>query len=253
MGLGLATLVPTQGTPAIQVGDVDGVKLCSLMIDAGEKNSEVLVEVGESGSTIRHRQNPTSLHDLFCRVGGATAGRATVCVEINSHDVIGDNLWLWRADHGAGASWKGNPADTGLVVNGQEVTLYGLFVEHFQKYQVLWNSDGGRLFFFQCELPYDPPSQEAWQHDGIEGYAAYKVADTVTSHTAWGLGVYGVFTRTTDGVKCRNAVETPVADGVKIHHLISVWITGKPGTEISYPINGQGPAVNSMRRTAMVN
>jgi len=42
-------------------------------------------------------------------------------------------------------------------------------------------------------MPYDPPSQEAWKHGEVNGYASYKVADTVRTHEAWGLGVYCVF------------------------------------------------------------
>ena len=75
------------------------------------------------------------------------------------------------------------------------MTIYGLFAEHFQEYQTLWNGEGGRVYFYQSELPYDAPDQSRWQHDGVPGYASYKVADSVHRHEAWGLGVYGVFTR----------------------------------------------------------
>jgi hypothetical protein len=60
---------------------------------------------------------------------------------------------MWRADHGAGASWYDNMAQNGLVVNGDRVTAYGLFVEHYQQYQVLWNGNNGRTYFYQSELP----------------------------------------------------------------------------------------------------
>lgn len=58
---------------------------------------------------------------------------------------------------------------------------------------LIWNGDGGRVCFYQSEMPYDPPSQEAWRHGAVTGYASYKAADTVTAHEAWGLGVYCVF------------------------------------------------------------
>ena len=112
---------------------------------------------------------------------------------VNSNNVIGDHMWLWRADHGSGVGWTTNTADTGLVVNGDNVTMYGLFVEHYQKYQVIWNGNGGRTYFFQNEMPYDPPNQAAWMNGSTQGYAAYKVADSVTSHEAWGLGSYCYF------------------------------------------------------------
>ena len=251
LGLGFATLVPDHGTAALTISDVGGVTVGGIIFDAGPVESPALVQVGEAGSSGDHSQDPTCLYDLIARVGGAAAGAASACVVINSRDVIGDNLWLWRADHGAGAWWGGNPCKNGLVVNGDRVTLYGLFAEHFQEYQTLWNGNGGRVYFYQSELPYDAPSQGEWRHGGVDGFASYKVADGVTSHEAWGLGVYGVFTRTF--AKCASAIETPTAPGVRLHHMISVWITGKPGTEITHILNDTGETVSHARRQATLD
>lgn len=251
LGLGYATLVPDKGTPALTVSDVDGVQVAGLIFDAGVTESATLLQVGETGSAKDHRTNPTSLYDIVCRVGGETVGTTASCVTINSHHVIGDNFWIWRADHGAGADWNGNRSKNGLIVNGADVTLYGLFVEHFQEYQTLWNGNGGRVFFYQSELPYDAPTQGDWQHDGVDGFASYKVADGVTRHEAWGLGVYGVFNRS--NTKCLNAVETPTVPGVNMHHIIAVWITGRRDTEITHVINGLGEAVNHVNKKAAMN
>ena len=106
--------------------------------------------------------------------------------------------------------WTANQNANGLVVNGNNVTFYGLFVEHCQEYQTMWNGNGGRVYFYQSEMPYDPPSVEAWRHGTINGFASYKVADSVTSHEAWGLGVYCVFYAAP--IVAENAIETP-ADG----------------------------------------
>ena len=62
-----------------------------------------------------------------------------------------------------------NPVLHGLVVNGDDVICYGLFVEHCQQYQTLWNGNGGRVYFYQSEMPYDVPDQAAWDHDGLTG------------------------------------------------------------------------------------
>ncbi|HET7186855.1 MAG TPA: coagulation factor 5/8 type domain-containing protein, partial [Gemmatimonadaceae bacterium] len=153
LGLGLATLVPDSGTAAITVDDVDGVTIAGLLVDAGPVSSPVLVQVGPGGSSARHTSNPTLLSDLFVRVGGAGVGKAALSVEINSSDVIGDHLWLWRADHGNGVGWTSNTAANGLVVHGRDVTMYGLFVEHYQQHQVQWNANGGRTYMFQNEMP----------------------------------------------------------------------------------------------------
>jgi hypothetical protein len=188
LGLGLATLVADDGVSAITVDDVDGVTIAGLLIDAGTTNSPLLMQVGPPGSSANHSANPTLLSDVFFRVGGVGVGKATQSLEINSNDVIGDHMWLWRADHGKGVSWTSNTAANGLVVNGNDVTMYGLFVEHYQGYQVLWHGNGGRTYFFQNEMPYDVPTQADWMSGTTRGFAAYKVDAAVTSHEAWGLG-----------------------------------------------------------------
>jgi hypothetical protein len=159
---------------------------------------------------------------------------------VNSHDVLIDNTWLWRADHGAGAAWTVNMSNNGLIVNGDDVTVYGLFVEHFQQYQTLWNGNGGAVYFYQSEMPYDPPDQASWQEaPGHDGYPSYKVADTVTTHTAGGLGVYSVFD---NDVTAENAIETPTAAGVSLHHMVTVSLAAGSITHI---VNGTGGTVSS--------
>ena len=151
-----------------------------MIFDAGTTvQSTSLLQVGTATSSVDHSADPICLYDISMRVGGPTAGTTASCVPINANNVIGDNLWLWRADHGAGSSgWTRNPSNNGLIVNGDHVTIYGLFVEHHQQYQTLWNGNWGRLYFYQSELPYDPPSQSAWSEaPGVNGYASYKVAD----------------------------------------------------------------------------
>jgi hypothetical protein len=243
LGLGLATLVPDGGASAITVDDVGGVTLAGLLIDAGPTNSPVLVQVGPSGSSARHKSNPTLLSDLFVRVGGAGVGRATRSLEINSSDVIGDHLWLWRADHGNGVGWTSNTAATGLVVNGNDVTMYGLFVEHYQQYQVQWNGNGGRTYLFQNEMPYDVPVQGEWMSGTTQGFAAYRVDAAVTSHEAWGLGSYCFFNRN-PAVVADHAFEVPVAPGVRLRNMVTVSLGGGRGT-ISHVINETGGAARA--------
>ncbi len=200
--------VPLNGTAAMTTADVDGIDIAGLLIDAGEKSSPVLVEIGPEGSNASHAQNPISLHDVFFRVGGAGVGRAQVNLRINSNDTIIDHTWIWRADHGAGVGWTSNLSANGLVVNGNNVTAYGLFVEHHQQFQVLWNGNHGRTYFYQSEIPYDPPDQPSFTSaPGTNGWASYKVADSVTDHEAWGLGIYSVFRH--PNVVLTRAIEVP--------------------------------------------
>ncbi|MBA8928915.1 hypothetical protein BC739_006132 [Kutzneria viridogrisea] len=242
LGLGLATLTPDNGSTPISVADVDGVKVAGLLLDAGQTNSPLLMQVGAPGSTADHSANPTSLHDVFFRIGGAGVGRATQSLAINSNNVIGDHMWLWRADHGDGVGWGTNTAANGLIVNGDNVTMYGLFVEHYQQYQVIWNGNGGRTYFFQNEMPYDPPNQGAWMNGGTQGYAAYKVANSVTSHEAWGLGSYCYFSSNPSVVAAR-AFEVPNTSGVRFHDMVTVSLGGT-GT-ISHVINNTAGPSNS--------
>jgi hypothetical protein len=237
VGLGFATLRPIHGTAALTTSDVDGIDIAGVLVDAGEESSPVLVEVGPLGSKTSHARNPIFLHDVFFRVGGAGVGRAQVNLRINSNDTIIDHTWIWRADHGAGVGWSNNLSNNGLVVNGDNVTAYGLFVEHHQQFQVLWNGNRGRTYFYQSEIPYDPPDQPSFTSaPGTNGWASYKVADNVTSHEAWGLGVYSVFRR--PNVVLTRAIEVPTKPTVRFHHMITVALDDKG--EISNVINDKG-------------
>ncbi|HLV99980.1 MAG TPA: hypothetical protein VKT82_15025 [Ktedonobacterales bacterium] len=169
-GLGLATLQAENGVTPMTVADVDGVTIAGLLFDAGSTNSPVLLQVGPSGSSANHSANPTLFSDVFFRIGGAGVGKATQTLVVNSNNVIMDDLWLWRADHGTGVRWTTNTATNGLIVNGNNVTAYGLFVKHYQQYQVIWNGNGGSTYFFQNEMPYDAPNQAAWMNGSSDGW-----------------------------------------------------------------------------------
>ena len=238
LGIGYATLVPVNGVVPMSVSDVDGVKISGLLFDAGTTNSPVLLQVGPTGSTASHAANPTTIQDVFFRIGGRIAGKATTSLLVNSNNAIIDHIWAWRADHGSGVGWTVNTADQGLIVNGQNVTAYGLFVEHYQKYEVTWNGNGGRTYFFQNEMPYDPPNQATWR-TGANGYAAYKVADGVTSHEGWGLGSYCFF-NVNPAIHADRGFEVPVNAGVRFHDLLTVSLGGT-GT-IDHVINNTGAA-----------
>jgi hypothetical protein len=245
LGLGYATLIPATAAPAMVISDVAGVKLAGLIFDAGPVNTPSLLQVGEPNSTGSNADNPICLYDIVARAGGSAAGCTDCFVTINSNNVIGDNAWVWRADHGKGAGWDSNKVANGLIVNGKDVTFYGLFVEHCQQYQTLWNGNGGRVYFYQSEMPYDPPSQADWSHDGVKGYASYKVADTVTTHEAYGLGIYCYFTAAP--VVADNAVEVPGAPGVKTHNACIVRLGGKNGGGIAHVMNGKGDGVAQVK------
>ncbi|WP_445383014.1 hypothetical protein [Robiginitalea sp. IMCC43444] len=245
LGLGLPTLIPQKGKIALATADIQGVKLAGFMVDAGPGLSPTLIQIGTVESNADYPDNPISLHDIYCRVGGAWAGQAETTVTINSNYVIGNHFWLWQADHGVGTEWMDGQNKHGLIVNGDHVTIYGLFNEHFQGYQTLWQGEYGRTYFYQSEIPYHPPSNEVWNDAGKPGYASYKVADSVQHHQAYGLGVYSFFSgepTVSNKVRLENAMEVPDHPGILIQHIST--FAGLNGN-INHPINGLGPATKS--------
>jgi len=168
-----------------------------------------------------------------------------------------DHTWVWRADHGIepfdetdgfdgdNQRWRENVGTYGVVVNGDDVTAPGLFVEHFQKHNVVWNGERGRVFFFQNELPYDPPSQEAWNGDSPSvGWAGYKVSDWVGTHELWGGGVY-CYNRNDPSIRTGNGFESPIGKaGVQLNRLYTRNLSG-PGP-IDHIANGKGDSVHAI-------
>ena len=251
LGLGYATLKPTNGNECMNVEDTAvGVRLAGILFDAGRKKSADLLRVGDTKSDANNSANPTVISDCFFRVGGADDANCQVenCVEINQNDVITDNFWVWRADHGHGVGWSKNTADNGVTFNGDRITAYGLMVEHFQKYQTIWNGDGGRTYMYQSELPYDIPSQKSWNAPGSYGYTDYYVAPSVDNHEGYGMGIYSCY----QAAQCwlKSAVECPKKSGVKFENVCTYSLVGNGG--IDRVINDAGYAVIASSEMAKI-
>lgn len=258
LGLGHATLTSVGGSVPMTIADVPGVVLAGVTFDAGTTLAPTLLEVGKPhgthGSATRAAAaDPTTLSDVYVRVGGPHVGTVEQAVVVNSDHVLIDNTWIWRADHGlegftAGVSgdtdrWLTNTGLDGLVVNGDDVTATGLFAEHFQRYSTLWNGERGTVVFFQNELAYDPPTQTDWtQPDGTLGWPGYKVADDVTDHRLFGAGVY-VFNRNDPAIHANSGFEVPEVPGVRLHHVMTVNLSGE-GT-IDHVVNDTGPVADA--------
>jgi hypothetical protein len=244
VGLGFPTLIPTSGNVTMNIADVNGVNVSGVIFDAGPTTSPALLQVGTQGSTVGHAGDPDSFDDVFFRVGGAEAGSATTSFIDNSNNSLIDDVWVWRADHGAGAgSWTSDQGDTGLVVNGNNVTSYGLAVEHFQKYETVWNGQGGTVIFFQNENPYEVPNQASWMAGPTQnGYPSFYLPNSVTSFSGYGMGSYSYFDQ---GVNIENAMafQAPHSSGVQFHDLLTVFLNGSGG--IQSVINGTGAAVST--------
>jgi hypothetical protein len=243
VGMGHATLTAVDGAVPLAVEDLPGVIIAGVTIDAGSVESPVLLQIGKiKNNSKSDPSNPTTLSDVYFRVGGPHIGKADVALEVNSDNVLIDHTWVWRADHGVeGFSgdterWNTNIGRNGVIVNGDNVTATGLFVEHFQEYNTIWNGNKGVTILYQNELPYDPPSQADWMHDGVEGWAGYKVGDQVTTHKLYGGGVY-VFNRNDPSIHTENGFEVPQTAHVQLHHVMTVNLSA--GT-IDHVVNGVG-------------
>jgi hypothetical protein len=255
LGLGHATLTAEGGAVPLQVADVPGVVIAGVTIDAGPVESPVLLQVGKRHGHISWKKSdaldPTTLSDVYFRVGGPHVGKADIALEVNSDHVLIDNAWVWRADHGIEGlandteRWNTIIGRNGLVVNGDDVTATGLFVEHFQQYNTVWNGERGRTIMYQSELAYDPPTQADWMHDGIPGWAGYKVGDQVKTHELDGGGVY-VFNRNNPSIHTRSGFEVPDTPDVHLHHVMTVNLSG-PGT-IDHVVNNVGAAADDKRQ-----
>lgn len=252
LGLGHATLTAVGGAIPIEAKDAPGIIIAGVTIDAGTKLSPVLLRVGKAkGGKPLGADNPITLSDVYFRVGGPHIGKTTTALEVNADHVLIDHTWVWRADHGVEGftggvngdtqRWNTNTGTNGVIVNGDDVTATGLFVEHFQRYNTLWNGENGRVILYQNELPYDPPSQTNWmQPDGTLGWPGYVVADDVTTHRVDGAGVY-VFNQNNPSIVTENGFSVPETPGVQLHHIMTVNLSA--GT-INHVVNGVGEAAD---------
>ncbi len=247
LGIGHATLTAVDGAIPLDVAGVPGVVVAGVTIDAGLDESPVLLRVGRKhGHNSSTPRNPTTLSDVYFRVGGPHIGRANIALEVNSDNVLIDHTWVWRGDHGVEGftegvngdtdRWRTNTGRYGAVINGDNVTATGLFVEHFQRYNTVWNGEHGTTILYQNELPYDPPTQADWMNGDVEGWAGYKVGDRVRHHTLYGGGVY-VFNQNNPSIHTENGFEVPERPGVRLHHIMTVNLSA--GT-IDHVVNGVG-------------
>ena len=252
MGLGFATLIPEDGNVSMETATVPGIKLSGIIFDAGPRNSPALLVVGAHGGRFGRfarfaagggsddASEPTLVQDVFFRIGGAEPGRASTSLIVNTDHTILDDIWAWRADHGAGVGWTDNTADTGVIVNGDDVDAYGLAVEHYQKYEVIWNGRNGEDVFFQNEMPYDPPSQSAWMSSPTtDGYAAFLVTPRARGFQGYGMGSYSFFDQGVP-IFATQAFQSPTS-GAQFTDIFTIFLNATGGSGgINSVINGVG-------------
>jgi hypothetical protein len=295
LGLGFPVLVPQRGNETMVVQPNNGVELSGMIFDAGPGNSPVLLQVGSSPNNNgngngnngngnngngnngngnngngnngngngngNNRKDPDLIQDIFFRIGGAETTRvsATVSLLDNADNSIIDDLWAWRADHGAssysatgsqgqmGAGWTYNQGATGLEVTGDNVTAYGLAIEHYQQNEVIWSGNNGTDIFYQNELPYDPPSQTSWEASPIQpGYPSFLVSNNVQSFHGYGMGSYVVFIYTPVILWDAMAYEAPNAPGVVFTDAMDLFISSTCSVKGNCPTKSQSGGLDSV-------
>jgi hypothetical protein len=105
--------------------------------------------------------------------------------------------------------------------------------------EVIWAGQGGTDVFFQNELPYDVPSQAAWNESAtFSGYPAFQVGAGVKTFQGYGMGSYVVFIHTTATLHVTEAFQVPQAAGAAFRDVFGLWIGGFGGLDSI--INGTG-------------
>ena len=245
LGMGHATLTAVGGAVPLEIKDAAGIIVAGITIDAGTTLSPVRLRVGSATSTYPvpagqpdHAQRRVLPRRRAARRQGDDRARGQLRQRAHRPHLGVARRPRSRRIHGPDTErWNTNIGTNGVIVNGDNVTATGLFVEHFQTYNTLWNGENGRVILYQNELPYDPPTQADWtQPDGTLGYPGYKVADDVTTHRLDGGGVY-VFNQNNPSIVTENGFTVPETPGVQLHHIMTVNLSA--GT-ILHVVNGVG-------------
>ncbi len=251
IGLGLPSLVcqaPTGG--CMHVGS-EGVRLAGITFNAGVNGSSsdqanTLLVVGEQSHG--SKTNQTILQDIYCRAARINDTQASpsayACVRVDANYVIGENLWLWRADHDEQATlipFNINYCKHGLIVNGNNVEMNGLFVEHFNDIQTVWLGQNGKIRFYQSELPYFMPSGSV--DCSIPGgdtkqqrvCPSLYVGKDAVGFSAEGLGIYCFFPNDLGQgtVRAKSVIKTDSSDA-HISHVVMRWLNGDPASGVDY-------------------
>ena len=156
---------------------------------------------------------------------------------------------LWRADHAQLQKGEMPPPEekyyltrpkdykcvSALVVLGDDVTIFGLAAEHTLGDITVWEGERGRVYFYQCELPYDVSTENYGSRVG------YLVTEQVRKHEVWGIGIYCFFRDAECLVK--QAIRTPSSTRIRTVNVFTQYLKGKGG--ILSVLNGKGPCVGN--------
>lgn len=231
LGIGFPILISTTGKPCIVVGSVNGVRVGGVLLQAGPSVDPVTPTLLQWGSKVDQSITSGFLYDCFARCGRFSGDPAelhnqtNLFVQINSSNVVCDNLWLWRADHDSIELVHDgeNSCLTGCEINGDNVTAYGLCPEHTLNDLCRWNGNNGRCYMFQAEFPYDV--KPAY---GELDYTGYRVDESVILHEGYGIGLYSFF-RDYANVYVKSGMYAPASPGIKFTNCLTRYLNGNGG------------------------
>lgn len=254
LGLGLPTLVCQSSSGRCMETGSEGVRISGMTFDAGVNgqstdSSNVLLTIGNNDEG--NDQNPVVVQDVYCRAARITTTQANpqafACLEIKADNVIGENLWLWRADHDEQElkiAFNSNQCQHGLIVRGDNVRMHGLFVEHFNNYQTVWYGKNGLIAFYQSEMPYyltvndeqimvDCKAPDSDKVDRLSVCQSLYIAEEATGFKGQGLGVYSYFPNNLgqQTVRAKSAIKVDSEDA-RFTHVLTYFLNGDQASGI---------------------
>lgn len=240
LGIGMPSLVSTNGNAVIEVLRKKGVRIAGIIMEIeSDKPTKTLLEWGvETHGVSDDANEPGVLSDVFARVAPKNSKQTITnlknMIQINTPHMIIDNTWLWRStsDKNGPIANLANHVETGLQVDSDDVTVYGLNVDQTLSNLVNWNGNDGRIYSSALNLPFDLDSTD-YMSDNAH---ALKVADDVTSHLNIGTAVY----LNTKGKTVESAIKAPVHSDVSFFNVYTKDESGS--STISHAVNSKGGA-----------
>ncbi len=240
LGLGEATVTAAANTATIVVNDAATGTILAGFSANGQGFNPVTnpgpyapnqIEIGNTPNAAGQRQDPTSLNDI------STISNSTTDELIDQNYVLQNQAEV-QSNNNSGngyttVNWPAeSSSDYGVVVNGNHVTMEGIWLEHFKMTEATWNGNRGQVIFLENELPLTIPYSAAgvqpsfWmQSSSFDGYPSLAVAPSVRSFTLTGFQSWSRFG---SGCYClvTSLITVPVKPNVAINDVFSGQILG---------------------------
>ena len=229
LALGVPVLKSAAGVQTLKITDkATGTILYGFNVTSdapGAVVADYQLQIGVNGGTGK-ASNPTSITDVN------VASRAFIAEVINQNYVIQNQGEInTSTDSTSAATWGTPDGSHGIMVNGDNVTLQGLYVEHYKKFPLIWYGNKGQVHYMVNEPPYTPyydtpnvlPTTWQWATD-FHGYPSIYIDYNVKQFSLEG---YLTAYRFNKGCRCEitAGIVTPVKKGIKFRNVLGTGIT----------------------------